>query len=101
MILSAIIVTLVMIPLSVTVVMGKGDALIAGYNMLDAEKRARYNVKRLRVVVASFMLVVAMAFWLPFFVGGDGKGVFVSTFSVVLVATFVAVILLNGWAKRG
>ena len=101
MMVSAIITTIILFPMLLLIVAGKGDALIAGYNTASAEERARYNVKRLRGLVASLLLVVVLAFWLPLRVGATKNGVFVITMPVTLVATFVTIILANTWAKRG
>ena len=98
---SAIITTIILFPMLLLIVAGKGDALIAGYNTANAEERARCNVKRFRGLVASLLLVVVLAFWLPIIVGVTGNGVFVITMPVTLVAAIVTVILANSWAKRG
>ncbi len=37
--------------ISITLLMGKGSFLIAGYNMMSKEEKQRYNVKRLCRVV--------------------------------------------------
>lgn len=97
---SAIITTIILFPMLLLIVAGKGDALIAGYNTASAEERARCNVKRLRGLVASLLLVVVLAFWLPIILGATGNGVFVITMPVTFVATFVTIILANTWAKK-
>ena len=100
MIVSAIITTIILFPMLLLIVAGKGDAFIAGYNTASAEERARCNVKRLRGLVATLLLVVVLAFWLPLIVGATGNGVFVITMPVTLVAAFVTIILANTWAKK-
>ena len=97
---SAIITTIILFPMLLLIVVGKGDALIAGYNTASAEERARYNVKRLRGLVAASLLVVVIAFWLPLIVGATKNGVFIITLPVTLVAAIVTVILANTWAKK-
>lgn len=101
MMFSAILTTIVLLPLSLLVAAGKGDSLIAGYNTASAEERARCNIKRLRGLVAASLLVVVIASWLPLIVGATKNGVFVITMPVTLVAAIVTVILANSWAKRG
>ena len=59
---SAIITTIILLPMLLLIVAGKGDALIAGYNTASAEERASYNMKRLRGLVAALLLVVVLAF---------------------------------------
>ena len=76
MIVSAIITTIILFPMLLLIVAGKGDAFIAGYNTASAEERARCNVKRLRGLVATLLLVVVLAFWLPIIVGATGNGVY-------------------------
>ena len=104
MIVSAIIATVALLPLSVIIAVGKGDALIAGYNTASEKERARYNVKRLRGVVAALLLVVLAIFWMPFVVGGSvsaGKNeLFVYQIIMITFATVVALILANTWAKK-
>ena len=100
MMVSAIITTIILLPILLLIVAGKGDALIAGYNTASAEERASYNIKRLRGLVAALLLVVVLAFWLPLIVGATGNGVFLITLPVTLVAAFVTIILANTWAKK-
>ena len=57
-------------------------------------------MKRLRGLVATLLLVVVLAFWLPIIVGATENGVFVITMLVTLVAAFVTIILANTWAKK-
>ena len=97
---SAIITTIILLPILLLIVAGKGDALIAGYNTASAEERASYNMKRLRGLIAALLLVVVLAFWLPLIVGATGNGVFLITLPVTLVAAFVTIILANTWAKK-
>ena len=100
MMFSAILTTIILFPMFLLIVAGKGDNLIAGYNTASAEERARCNVKRLRGLVAVSLLVVVLAFWLPLIVGATGNGVFLITLPVTLVAAFVTIILANTWAKK-
>ena len=97
---SAIITTIILLPILLLIVAGKGDALIAGYNTASTEERASYNIKRLRGLVAALLLVVVLAFWLPLIVGCNRNGVFLTTLPVTLVAAFVTIILANTWAKK-
>ena len=98
---SAILTTIILFPMFLLIVAGKGDNLIAGYNTASAEERACYNIKRLRGLVAVSLLVVVLAFWLPLIVGATRNEVFLITLPVTLVAAFVTIILANTWAKRG
>ena len=97
---SAVIATFVLLPLSLLVVVGKGDFLIAGYNTAGTKERAKCNIKRLRLLVSSLMLVVMIAFWLPYLAGGCGRGAVICTFAMVVVAVVVTLVLANSWAKK-
>ena len=67
---------------------GKGDCLIAGYNMAGKEEREKVNIKRLRLCAALMPLLSL------FLMGG-------LTFAVIiLVASFVVVYLANTWAMK-
>ena len=94
---AAIIVTIVLLPLSLLIALGRGDFLIAGYNTADVRERARCNVKRLRGVVAVLMFVIVLAFWLSDLLCMGAK----SVFFLVISAVLIAVVLANTWAKRG
>ena len=61
----AIFVTLILAPFFLLIVLGKGDNLIAGYNTATKEERTRYNIKRLRGVIAIALLSMIVAFWVP------------------------------------
>ena len=104
MIVSAIIATVALLPLSVIIAAGKGDALIAGYNTASEKERALYNVKRLRGVVAAMLLVVVAIFWMPFVIGGSvllgQKELFACQIVIITVAAIVTVVLANTWAKK-
>ena len=84
---------------------GKGDMLISGYNTASPEKKAQYDVKRLRRVTATLLFVIAII--LPL------HQLYISTLdesqlavaSVVLTAVIVAisiigVILMNTYCKK-
>ena len=104
MIVSAIIATVALLPLCVIIAAGKGDALIAGYNTASEKERALCNVKRLRGVVAVLLRVVVAIFWMPFVIGDSvllgQKELFACQIVIITVATIVAVVLANTWAKR-
>lgn len=43
--------------MTVFVLLGKGDMLIAGYNMMGEEERKEFNITRVRLLAVSFMWV--------------------------------------------
>ena len=79
--------------------MGKGDFLIAGYNTAGAEKKANYNIQKIRCLV-SIILVVAAALLLGL-IPSAGNNTLVNIFiAVFLCITLVCIILANTWAKK-
>lgn len=83
--------------LAVLILLGKGDWLIAGYNTASEKERERYDVRRLRLVIGTFMVIVSV------FVGVQGylaeRGVGLSAV-VLLVLCVVCVVLANTWCKK-
>ena len=53
------IVSLLLVILAVVIAFGKGDFLISGYNTASEEKKATYNVQRLRLLVSSLLVVAS------------------------------------------
>ena len=80
--------------LAIVLFIGKGDNLISGYNTASEEERELYNVKRLRLVMGSFCLLMAV---LIAFIDAIGVGVFVVTMTLLIVPLIV---LCNTWAKK-
>ena len=50
--------------LSFVILLGKGDFLISGYNTASEEKKARYNLRRLRMSTGISIFVITAIFWL-------------------------------------
>lgn len=59
-----IIATVVVLVLALLVLFGLGDFLISGYNTASAEKKAKYNLPRLRLVTGVSIIVVTFSVWL-------------------------------------
>ena len=77
---------------------GKGDKLIAGYNTASKEEREQVNVKRLRLLMGGFMVVLAI---LAFLIIEEESVTSVMGFgAVMLVLAFVVIALANSWAKK-
>ena len=66
-------IALMMVALAFVILKGKGDGLIAGYNTASKEEQEKYNIKRLRIVVAAMILFVPAMIWVPAFLD-DGGG---------------------------
>ena len=97
--------SVVLILLGVTILKGKGDMLISGYNTLPAEKKAQYDVKRLRRVTAVLLFVIAIMLSLYELCIStlDESQLAVATIvlTVVIIATgIIGVILKNTYCKR-
>ena len=56
--------TVVVLVLALLVLFGLGDFLISGYNTASAEKKARYDLPRLRLVTGISIFVLTAATWL-------------------------------------
>ncbi|MBE6314654.1 MAG: DUF3784 domain-containing protein [Bacteroidales bacterium] len=98
-------VSIVLVLLGVIVLIGKGDMLISGYNTLPAEKKAQYDVKRLRRVTAMLLFVIAIM--LPLYelyistLNESKIAVATIVLTVVIIAiSIIGVILMNTYCKR-
>ncbi|MBQ5594515.1 MAG: DUF3784 domain-containing protein [Alistipes sp.] len=58
-----IIATVVVLVLALLVMFGLGDFLISGYNTASEEKKARYNLPRLRVVTSLAVIAITASVW--------------------------------------
>ena len=84
--------------MGVTILIGKGDNLIAGYNTASKEERERYNIKRLRGLIGGLLIVLA-----PMTILLIGAETITATFSFIiltLLLCIIVVILVNTWAKK-
>jgi uncharacterized protein YacL len=84
--------------MGVTILIGKGDNLIAGYNTASKEEREQYNIKRLRGLIGGLLIVLA-----PMTILLIGAETITATFSFIiltLLLCIIVVILANTWAKK-
>ena len=56
--------TVVVLVLGLLIMLGLGDNLISGYNTASEEKKARYNLKRLRMSTGIIIFVSTAAVWM-------------------------------------
>lgn len=84
--------------MALLIFVGKGDWLIAGYNTASKEEKAKYDVKRLRLVMG--VLLALIAGWLLLFEKLMALVGSVVCSSIVIVPALVAVVLANTWAKK-
>jgi len=94
-----IIIAALLLVMGIVILMGKGDKLIAGYNTASEEERAKYNIKKLRGLIGSFIILLAplMVLFLAF------KQTKYAGFEFAAVTTLLALIVIifaNTWAKR-
>ena len=103
--MSIVWVSIVLVLLGVIVLKGKGDMLISGYNTLPPEKKAQYDVKRLRRVTAVLLFVIAIMLSLYELcistLDESQLAVAAIVLTVVIIATgIIGVILMNTYCKR-
>lgn len=92
------IVAAILVIMGIIILIGKGDYLIAGYNIASEEEKAKYNVKRLRGLIGGLLIVLA-----PMMLLLNGENTMAATWSfcaLVFVLCIVMVILANTWAKK-
>ena len=93
------IVSLVLLLLAVIVAFGKGDFLISGYNTASKEKRAKYNIHRLRLLVSSLLVIVSAGLAVAGFLNwGEPERDYLGIGILVLAVIFV--VLTYTWAMR-
>lgn len=81
--------TVVVLIIALLIILGLGDNLISGYNTASDEKKARYNLHRLRMSTGIIIFVLTAAVWLCILLQLPEY----STAVVVGVALLVAVII--------
>ena len=97
MILTYIIVAVVAI-LGIVILIGKGDNLIAGYNTASPEEKAKYNIKRLRLLIGGLLIGIGLVY-LMFHI--KATPLLSAIFAVViLLLAFIIIFLANTWAKK-
>ncbi len=77
------------------ILMGWGDWLISGYNTASEEKRAKYNVSRLRLLTGVTSLFVGVVLVVAYYIESES----LITYTVVPLVV-VVVVLSNTWVKR-
>ncbi len=93
------IVSLLLVILAVVIAFGKGDFLISGYNTASEEKKATYNVPRLRLLVSSLVALVATGITVAAILGWDeAQRDCLAVPFVLLVVVYV--VLSCTWAKK-
>ena len=84
--------------MGIIVLIGKGDNLIAGYNLATEEEKKKYNVKRLRFLIGGLLIVLAP---LTYFSMKEPTTANTMSFvALVFILSIVVVVLANTWAKK-
>ena len=77
---------------------GKCDGFIAGYNTSSPETKKKYDIQRLRLIVACFHFVLAALLFLFLMKDTD---LAITIFQPCLVILIIVVLVLaNTWAKK-
>ncbi len=95
------IVSIIPIGLGILILCGWGDSLIAGYNTASKEEQQKFNIKRLRLVVALILFILPVMISTPFFFGKEDNAMaHILTTIVCVVIVIIGVILANTWCKK-
>ena len=93
-----IIIAAILLIMGIIILIGKGDNLIAGYNTASEKEKAQYNIKRLRGLIGSLLIILATTMFLL-----HREPTMTTTWSflaIVFILSIVVVILANTWAKK-
>ncbi|MBR3030617.1 MAG: DUF3784 domain-containing protein [Bacteroidales bacterium] len=92
-----IIAAILVIP-GIVILIGKGDNLIAGYNTASESEKKEINVKRLRLVIGSLLVIMGILYFLTMRESSMTSILaFAFTSSVFVI---IALVLANTWAKK-
>ena len=91
--------SLVPVALAIVILKGWGDGFIAGYNTARDEERERYNIKRLRKVVAVILLFVTASVWVMAWLD-DTTAILLGILPVLMMGIVAGLIIANTWCKK-
>ena len=84
--------------LGIVILLGKGDALIAGYNTASAEEKTQYNIKRLRLLVGSLLIGIGLIYLMFHLKATPAlSGIFAV---IIVILAGIVIYLANTWAKK-
>ena len=92
-------ISLWLVALAIFILSGRGDGLIAGYNTASREERQKYNIKRLRAVVAVMILFVTAFVWYMSWLD-DTTAILLGALPVLLIGLVAGIIIANTWCKK-
>ncbi len=97
MLVTILIAAILVIP-GIIILIGKGDNLIAGYNTASESEKKEINVKRLRLVIGSLLVIMGILYFLTMRESSMTSILaFAFTSSVFVI---IALVLANTWAKK-
>ena len=96
------VISLIILAAAIVIMLGRGDDLIAGYNIASNKSRDMYRIKRLRIIVGILLTLIAaalpvMAFLLIMGYAGVVLTAFPALAFVLVAVTFTAA---HFWAKK-
>ena len=94
-----VIMSILFIILAVIFLMGKGDKLIAGYNIASEEEKSKVNIKRLRLLMAIICVITAGFVSIQPIIESN-RATQMGVFFAFILVTMVFIILANTWAKK-
>ena len=95
------IISIIPIGLGIFILSGWGDSLIAGYNTASKEEQQKYDIKRLRLVVALILFIVPVVISIPLFLGKEDNTIAHIVIAIVcFIIVIVGVVLANTWCKK-
>ena len=91
--------SLFLVAMALFILSGWGEWLIAGYNTASGEERQKYNIKRLRAVVAVMILFVTAFVWYMSWLD-DTTAILLGALPVLLIGLVAGIIIANTWCKK-
>lgn len=89
----------VLMAMAFVVLTGKGDFLISGYDAASKEEKAKFDIRRLRLLI--FCLLAAVSLGLPFVLLMGWGDVGIALFSaIVVLLSVICVVLSHTWARK-
>lgn len=79
---------------------GKGDKFIAGYNTASQQEKEQYNVSRLRILIGTLLLWIALMSILSIYLHLPKEISMAIKTAAIIIPTIIVLILANTWAKR-
>ena len=96
---------LILTIMSLIILNGKGDSLIAGYNTASKQEQNKYNIKKLRQVVFCILnlLSITLIIFTLIFSNSDETQMILSIIALclsIIVISIIGIIFANKYAKN-